>query len=308
MVVSVANGPVSWGVYYGGDPTNFPWPKYLDEVSAAGFRWTELGPIGYLPEDPVQLRDELAKRQLRLVAGFIFKSLHDPAERPNLKTITHRTCRLLSALEAKHYVLIDNLPAERAKTAGRSEAAPRLAPEAWRAFMMTLRELAAIARDEYGLSPVIHPHVGGYLEFADEIDAALFDLPEDLVGLCIDTGHSAYAGVDPIALLRQAAGRVRYLHFKNIHPARHRRALERQLDLFAAISEGVFCPLADGVVDFVAFRQALDAQGYGGHATIEQDSDPRAGALPAKDAVASLTFLECIGVAESRSTLSVDQI
>src|SRR6185295_17301381 len=187
------------------------------------------------PEDSVQLRDELAKRQLRLVAGFIFESLHDPAERPNLKTITHRTCRLLSALEAKYYVLIDNLPAERAKTAGRSEAAPRLAPEAWRAFMTTLSELALIARNEYGLSPVIHPHVGGYLEFADEIDAALTDLPEDRVGLCIDTGHSAYAGVDPIALFRRAADRVRYLHFKNIDAARHRSALDRQLDLFAAI-------------------------------------------------------------------------
>src|SRR6185503_12367383 len=98
--------------------------------------------------------------------------------------------------------------------------------------------------------------------------------------------------------------RVRYLHFKNIDPARHRRALERQLDLFAAISEGVFCPLADGVVDFRAFGQALDGHGYGGYATVEQDSDPRAGALPAKDAVASLTFLERIGIAQSRSTAS----
>ena len=107
MVVSVANGPVSWGVYYGGDPTNFPWPRYLDEVAAAGFRWTELGPIGYLPEEPGHLRDELAKRQLRLIAGFIFESLHDPTERPNLRAITHRTCRVLSALESKHLVLID---------------------------------------------------------------------------------------------------------------------------------------------------------------------------------------------------------
>ncbi len=159
--------------------------------------------IGYLPEDPVQLRDELDKRQLKLVAGFIFESLHDAAERPNLRSITHRTCRLFAALDAKYYVLIDNLPAERVRTAGRSQAALRLPPEARRDFMTTLRDLASIARDEYGLSSVIHPHVGGYLEFEDEIDAALADLPEDLVGLCIDTGHSAYAGGDPIALYRR---------------------------------------------------------------------------------------------------------
>ena len=308
MAISVANGPVSWGVYYGGDPTNFPWPKYLDEVSAAGFRWTELGPIGYLPEDPVQLRDELEKRRLGLVAGFIFESLHDATERPNLRSITHRTCRLLAALDAKYYVLIDNLPPERARTAGRSQAAPRLAPEAWRDFMTTIRDLASISRDEYGLSPVIHPHVGGYLEFEDEINAALTDLPEDLVGLCIDTGRSAYAGVDPIALYRRTAERVRYLHFKNIDQASHRRALDRQLDLFGAISEGIFCPLAGGVVNFRELRQALEEQGYRGYATVEQDSDPRTGALPAKDAVASLPFLNRIGMLEIHSAPSADQI
>ena len=43
-----------------------PWTRYLDEVQAAGYRWTELGPFGYLPTDPGVLRDELAKRDLTL--------------------------------------------------------------------------------------------------------------------------------------------------------------------------------------------------------------------------------------------------
>ena len=122
-------------------------------------------------------------------------------------------------------MIIDNLPEERAKTAGRSDAAPRLPPELWKAFMATIVELARIARDDYGLVPVVHPHVGGYLEFADEVDAALNDLPDDLVGLCLDTGHLAYAGVDPIALYERVAPRVRYLHFKNIDREAHRKAL-----------------------------------------------------------------------------------
>ena len=73
-------GRISW-VYLRGDPTNFP-GRISRRSFRGGLSLDELGPIGYLPEDPVQLRDELAKRQLRLVAGFIFELLHDPAERP----------------------------------------------------------------------------------------------------------------------------------------------------------------------------------------------------------------------------------
>jgi len=298
MPIAVANGPVSWGVYYGDDPTNFPWEAYLDEVAAVGFAWTELGPLGYLPEDPERLRDELGKRNLGLVAGFIFDSLHDPSERRRLQALAGRTCAVLASQGAKHFVIIDNLPEERARTAGRSDAAPRLDREQWQAFMATIVGLATIARDEFGLEPVVHPHVGGFLEFGDEIEAAVGDLPDDLVGLCLDTGHTAYAGVDPIALFERHADRVRYLHFKNIDAGNHERAIARKLDLFAAITEGVFCPLADGVVDFGKLKLALEAHGYRGFATVEQDSDPRTGAEPVKDAAASLGFLRRIGLAD----------
>ena len=57
MQVRIANAPVSWGVFYGDDPTNPPWAKVLDEIAATGHRWTELGPIGFLPEDPGQLAE-----------------------------------------------------------------------------------------------------------------------------------------------------------------------------------------------------------------------------------------------------------
>lgn len=296
MTITIANGPVSWGVYYGGDPTNIPWQQYLDEVAAAGFTHTELGPIGYMPEERGRLSDELAKRGLTLVGGFIFEALHDPGERDRLTALAHRTCTVLAGQGARHYVIIDDLPAERARTAGRTEAAPRLPPDLWGGFMANIAELARIARDGYGLVPVLHPHVGGYLEFADEVDAALADLPEDLVGLCLDTGHLAYAGIDPIALYEQCASRVRYLHFKNVDPAAHRRAIAEELDLFGAISAGVFCPLGEGVVDFVRLRAALESHGYDGFATVEQDSDPRAGAKPGEDAATSLAYLRRVGM------------
>ena len=55
----ISNAPCSWGVGY---PTGnkVGWRQYLDEVAAAGYRGTELGPFGYLPKDASLVGEELS--------------------------------------------------------------------------------------------------------------------------------------------------------------------------------------------------------------------------------------------------------
>ena len=49
----LGTAPDSWGVWMpSGDPLQTPWQRYLDEVQEAGYRYSELGPFGYLPTDP----------------------------------------------------------------------------------------------------------------------------------------------------------------------------------------------------------------------------------------------------------------
>ena len=54
----VGTAPDSWGVWFAKDDHQVGWKQYLDEVALAGYVWTELGPQGFLPQDPAQLRDE----------------------------------------------------------------------------------------------------------------------------------------------------------------------------------------------------------------------------------------------------------
>ena len=72
-------------------------------------------------------------------------------------------------------------------------------------------------------------------------------------------------------------------------------ARDAELSFWDALEEGVFCPLGAGVVDFAAVIAALDAAGYAGHATIEQDRVPGSGA-PLDDLTASLAALAEQGV------------
>jgi inosose dehydratase len=293
----LANAPCSWGVDFADRPENPDWRRVLDEAAAAGFSAIDLGPVDYFPTDPSRLADELATRGLALSAGGLFDPLTDPAAFPAVVQKTRRTCEILKALDAPRLVIIDCVSEVRGRTAGRSDVAPRLDRADWKSMMDRIAELAKIARDEYGVRSTLHAHAGCYIEFEDEMDRAMNDLPADLVGLCIDTGHAAYAGANSVALIRRYAGRIGHMHLKNIDPAVHTRAIAEGLDFFSAIARGIFCPLGRGVVDFAAVRDALAAIGYSGIAVVEQDVDPAGDASPLANARESFAFLQSVGMA-----------
>ena len=53
----LGTAPDSWGVWYpSDDPFQTPWRRYLDEIVEAGYRYSELGPFGYLPADAEVVR------------------------------------------------------------------------------------------------------------------------------------------------------------------------------------------------------------------------------------------------------------
>jgi hypothetical protein len=58
----VEQGYRGWGVWFPDDPQRTPWHRFLDEAAAAGYTAVELGPYGYLPTHPEQLRAELGRR------------------------------------------------------------------------------------------------------------------------------------------------------------------------------------------------------------------------------------------------------
>ena len=184
---------------------------------------------------------------------------------------------------------------ERDYAAGHPDRAPRLGPEAWDGMVANIRAIAELARDRYGVRAVIHPHAGGYIEFEDELDRVADDVPEEVAGLCLDTGHMDYSGMDPIETLRRYADRTDYIHFKDIDDAKYADVMGRRIRFFDACAEGVMCPIGRGRIDYSGLRELLTEIGYGGYITIEQERDPRNAGSVLADLAASRDFLRRVG-------------
>lgn len=296
MTIPIGNAPCSWGVEFADDPRNPPWEQVLDDAKEAGYAGIELGPIGFFPEDKDQLGDALAARDLTLVAGVLFRPLHDPEAWDDVLDATHRTGRSLQVHGAKHFVIIDSIADFRVPTAGRPDEARRLGETEWKGMVDRLREVSKIARDEYGLIPTIHAHTAGCIEFLDEIERVLQEVDESLLKLCIDTGHCVYAGYDPVEHFRQHRARTSYLHFKDISGPIKQTAVAERIGFYDACAKGIFCTLGNGLVDFRGLKQAIDETGFDDWGTVEQDCDPAAGNPVVEDARANYAFLKEIGL------------
>jgi inosose dehydratase len=286
MNIRLANAPVSWGVMEveGWNPPLAP-GTFLDELVAAGYTGTELGPYGFLPVDPVALGELLKRRGLAMISAFVPLRLKEPSA--DLEA-ARKVARLLGALGATHLVLADAMWREREAIAGRVEGG--LSDAEWRTVAANVSAASGVAA-EFGLRAVFHHHAGTYVETPEEI-ARLLDKTH--IGLCLDTGHYVFGGGDPVEALRRWGARVEYLHFKDVDAARLDEARARKLGFLDAVRAGVFCPLGAGAVRFPELFHELDRIRYDGWAVVEQDVDmsgSAAGPTPAECARASRDYL-----------------
>ena len=295
MTIRIGNAPCSWGVEFARDPRNPTWQHVLKECAEAGYKGIELGPVGFMPEDPVILAEGLAKHDLTLIGGVVFRAFHDPAQWDDVMDGAIRTCKALVAHGAKHLVLIDSISPRRAPTAGRASEAEPMDKDEWAAFRDRIATVAKIGAEEYGLTVGIHAHAAGFIDFEPELERLLDEVPEDILKICFDTGHHSYAGYDPVAFMKRHIERISYMHFKDIDPKVKADVVARRTDFYRACGQGIFCNLGQGDVDFPAVRQILLDEGFDGWCTVEQDCDPTLNPDTLGDATANREYLQSIG-------------
>jgi inosose dehydratase len=295
MTIQIGNAPCSWGVEFPNDPRNPAWRTVLAQCAEAGYTGIELGPVGFMPEDPAILADALNEHGLELIGGVVFRAFHDPAQWDDVMDGAVRTCRALVAHGAQHLVLIDSISPRRAPTAGRASEAEQMDQAEWSAFRDRIATVAKLGAEEYGLTVGIHAHAAGFIDFEPELERLLDEVDDKILKICFDTGHHSYAGFDPVAFMKRHIERISYMHFKDIDPDVKARAIANRTGFYEACGQGIFCNLGDGDVDFPAVRQILLDNGFDGWCTVEQDCDPLLDPDTLGDATANRAYLQSIG-------------
>ena len=255
----VAGAPISWGACEVPGWGLMPDPEtVLTEMAALGLAGTELGPPGFLPDDPAAIRARLDSHGLRFVGGFTPLVLHEP----ELDLAAARRALSLLAHAGGDVAVIAAV-----QDAAWSPPQP-LDDAGWRHLAVNAQSVQALA-SEYGLTFALHPHVGTLIETDAQVRRAL---AVSEVGWCLDTGHLMIGGTDPAAFAREHGHRVTHVHLKDIDAAVAAELMAGRLSLVQATQAGLFVPLGHGAAPVAETLQALNEHRYDGWLVLEQDT------------------------------------
>jgi inosose dehydratase len=260
--MKLAAAPISWGVCEVPDwGLQLAPDRVLADMKALGLHATEAGPPGFLPADPAAMRALLDSCELQLVGGFVTAVLHEPARHTAELASVKRQADWLAKGGAEFVVLAPAL----AQT-GYSRAS-EIPDAAWPALLEGIDRVAELA-DLAGLGIAVHPHWGTAIERPKHIERFL---KETAHPLCLDTGHIALGGADPLEVARDAGARVRHVHLKDVDRSLGRRVRDGTVSYGDAVRAGLFRPLGEGAARIEDVLGHLRRAGYAGWYVLEQD-------------------------------------
>ena len=299
-MIKIANAPCSWGALeFDMDGKAPGYIQVLSEMKETGYKGTELGDWGFMPTDPANLKKTLQEFELKLLGAFVPAALSDPKEHQKGTELALKTAELMcnAGFQDAFIVLADENGTidYRTKNAGRVTADMGLSDDLWKIFASGAEILARSVKDSFGMRTVIHHHCAGFIETPDEIATLMKLTDPELLGLCLDTGHYAFGGGDPVIALNAYYDRIWHIHFKDYEPDVGRQVSEKNLDYFQAVEAGVFCKLGKGNVDFKSVVEILNNKGYKGWIVVEQDVLPGMGS-PRECADHNRGFIESLGL------------
>lgn len=291
----LGTAPDSWGVWFPDHPRQVPWTRFLDEAALAGYKWIELGPYGYLPTNPEQLRDELGRRGLQLSGGTGSGGLQRGASAlAQAREECRKIADLVVALGARHLVF---LPETYRDLEGHDIYSRDLSRDEWGALVSGVSVLGKILMEEHGIHIEFHPHADSHVDDQRKVERFLADTDPESVSLCLDTGHIAYCGGNNMELIDKYCSRIGYVHLKAVDQAVVDEVHVRDLCFAEAVRLGAMVEPPGGVPPMKPVLERLEALGLEVFTIVEQDLFPCEVDVPYPIADRTQRYLTSCGIA-----------
>jgi inosose dehydratase len=268
--VRIGINPISWSnddlPSLGGE---IPLETALAEGKAIGYEGFELG--NKFPREPEALAEVLGRHGLACVSGWYSGRLarrgvdeEIAAVGPHLELLARNGAKVMVYGE-----VADSIQGAAAPLYQR----PRFVrDDQWRAYGERLTAFGAHLR-QHGVKLAYHHHMGAYVETPEDVDRLMAVTGED-VGLLFDSGHMAFAGGDPVAMLSRHVARVCHVHCKDVRPFVVKLARNSNWSFLQSVINGAFTVPGDGSIDFDALLAILGRHGYRGWLVVEAEQDP----------------------------------
>ncbi len=291
--------PINWSnddfKDLGGD---IPVETSLQQMKEAGFAGTEVG--NKYPKEPDDLKRLMEPNQLRLIGGWHSTYLADG----NFSIEEQRFLDYLGFLKEMGASVI--ILAECSQSIHGDESKPlefepneiELREEQWQRIYDGLDLLSEIAA-QAGLPAVYHHHMGTVVQSEASLDALMRNTSK--LNLLFDTGHLAFAGIDPARVLDKYMDRIAHVHLKNVRPSIVARAKIDRLSFGQSVRSGVYTVPGDAPdgrsgVDYPPLLERLANSGYKGWYVVEAEQDPKIAnpleyALKARNYIREITVL-----------------
>lgn len=184
-------------------------------------------------------------------------------------------------------------PPQRDQVAGRvpRDGSRGWTDQQWKQVARVVAEGAQVVSG-FGLDLVFHPHVSTCVETPEEMERFFDVTSASNIGLCLDTGHCAYAGGDPVAEAEKYRKILRFVHLKDVNQKALAEARQKKMTFQQAIEINTFTIIGQGSIHFPEFLRVLARNNYSGWMVVEQDVKFGATAMPPVESVAaSLRYL-----------------
>jgi inosose dehydratase len=249
----------------------------LDAILDAGYEGTELGPPGYFGNSS-RTAEALAERRLELVGSFLPLRLSRREHMEQDFAFLDSTLGILDETTPdggeRPVVLLSDAFVEPARIAGAGRI--EQLPDTWLdenrfRLLVDNTHRAAERCSERGYHAAFHYHGGTYVETPREIDRFAELLNPSLLGICFDSGHSAFGGGNPVDFLDSYGELVTHVHLKDVDGTVMEEIRTRGLGLEEAWRSGVFCRFGEGAVNMGDVVSRLRDSGYDAWVVVEQD-------------------------------------
>ena len=265
-----------------------PLDTLLAEVSRLGFTALHVEvPAGM---STAEYREALAAAGITPASGYLSAPLENVEERDAIVARagalaeTHRELGLTEMFVAT----------------GMGPEAPRVLKPAVGAYADEAR-LGEIARtleligqetSKHGVTACLHQHVGTWIETEDEYEWLLTRLDPQEIALGPDTGHLAWAGADPVELVRRHGDRVRAAHLKDIRLDVAQSTRGTDATYKEVVAQGLWAEPGLGDLELEDFLAALPDE-FAGWIVVEVDKPSLA--TPEESIAASARWVQSVG-------------